>query len=270
MKKNDTKNRFAFPSPTQKGGNVMKRILILTLIGCFAFATQALALTADEARDIYIERECLIQYTACDQVCYKCNSYCPLDDGVNVPVDPEVFLYYGQFKDQLPQPQPQPDPACSTDPVDPPVGGNVQGDDGKVAIVATNFDANIPYETHAWVNVNGYMTASPDSGFRIDPDGLAVELQYNITFVKSGVHYLWLEGAPTGASSDSVHYGLDGVYAGDLTFLNKTWSSEQQTASGQRAIISVTAGDHVLNIWMREDGSNFRNVEIVTDEAYTP
>ncbi|MHC4434708.1 MAG: hypothetical protein ACYTBS_22945, partial [Planctomycetota bacterium] len=71
------------------------------------------------------------------------------------------------------------------------------GPDGIVSIEAEDFDENLPEGIHTWefttaitgFSGDGYMRAVPDGGGGGNP-----RLNYEVNFVKTGIHYVWVRG----------------------------------------------------------------------------
>lgn len=157
------------------------------------------------------------------------------------------------------------------------------GADGLVTLEAEAFDTQVSQGGHSWSNSfpSGYsgtsaLQATPNNG-TINNTGYTTNsprLDYEINFVKTGVHYVWIRGLGATTADDSLHVGLDGAA---LTSSNRityfptslAWSNAQQ--SGSVATINVpTVGTHTLNVWMREDGTVFDQVILTTSSSYLP
>ena len=158
------------------------------------------------------------------------------------------------------------------------------GADGLVSIEAEHFDAQAAQGGHSWTPASPpgasgtAQAATPDNGALVDAGYTtgSPRLDYQVNFVKSGVHYLWVRGVGPvgGGADDSCHAGLDGQaidtsdrigsYGTSLAWLN-------QTMDGPVATITVaTTGVHTLNLWMREDGFVADKLLITTNANYSP
>ena len=160
---------------------------------------------------------------------------------------------------------------------------------GNLLVVeAENFTGNTPQGVHSWIDVDvggaslgQVMEATPDNGTNngVDYAVSSPRLDFEVSFVATGTHYVWVRGFPGNTASDSVHVGLDGI---DLLTSRRfddfvtgvfDWSGDIQVAPGslERATIEVTStGDHVLNIWMREDGFQVDKLLVTTDPSFVP
>ena len=157
-----------------------------------------------------------------------------------------------------------------------------------LVVEAENFSTNTPQGAHSWVqrgvnaaSQNLLMEATPDSGTN-NSTTYAVDsprLDFEVSFVTTGIHYVWVRGFSSGLGSDSMHVGLDGVdllsarRVDDFTLDILDWSGDIQVAQGvlQRATIDVVGlGAHTLNVWMREDGFQIDKLFLTTDPNFVP
>jgi len=156
-----------------------------------------------------------------------------------------------------------------------------------VCMEAENYHSNqVSRAGQRWretTEMSGYsgtsaMEASPfdsagcfNSGYSTDSAGM----NYNINFVTTGTHYVWIRGIGPSTRSDSLHIGFDGteIPSGKkLAGFNKSWRwSSTQQSSNARIIINVNnPGVHTLNLWMREAGMIVDKIILTTDPAYMP
>ena len=153
------------------------------------------------------------------------------------------------------------------------------GADGIVSIQAEDFDDNTTDGTRIWEFNTDIAGFTGDGFMRAVPDGSGSgtpQLDFNVEFVKTGIHYVWVRGYRTSGTDDSCHVGLDGdettsdrIQAGGTD--NKwEWSNNRRDSQG-RAFVDVTSlGVHVLHVRMREDGWRFDKIVLTTDENFTP
>ena len=170
-----------------------------------------------------------------------------------------------------------------------------QDDAGLVAMEAENFHGlQVAPDGHTWefslaradFSGGGHMQAVPDAGLNrnVSAELLAESprLDYTVSFANTGTHYVWVRGADPagtgGGSGDSVHAGIDSVHtpSGDRIdagpgFNTAEWNWVGDLEAGDRATIEVASpGEHILNIWMREDGFLFDKLIVTSDENFTP
>ena len=97
---------------------------------------------------------------------------------------------------------------------------------------------------------------------------------YQVEFVKTGTHYVWIRAWGATGSDDSCHAGLNGEESGtsdrmsgwnaDYTWSNDTMDPEQST------IEVPSAGVHNLTVWQRENGLIIDKIVLTTNPDYTP
>ncbi len=163
------------------------------------------------------------------------------------------------------------------------------GNRGIVSIEAEHFNAKTPYSTHSWIsNVtagssgNGAMKATPNSKVSVTANyapNNSPRLDFDVNFVKTGTHYVWVRGYGPDLGSDSIHIGLDDravPSAGSMKSFspNKSWiwcgDAEGTGVLAPATINIVSTGIHTINAWMREDGFIFDKIVITTDPDYVP
>lgn len=141
---------------------------------------------------------------------------------------------------------------------------------GRVVIEAESFQNSSPgADGHQWEAVaagyvgftgNGAVKAVPED--RVNWDSAyaanAPRLDYPVEFPGAGTYYVWVRGFAPSTSSDSVHIGLDGVeQTGGYNFngfARNTWSWSNRSDNHVRTVTVPSAGEHTLNLWMRESG----------------
>ncbi len=164
------------------------------------------------------------------------------------------------------------------------------GSDGIVSIEAEHFSRNTPQGGHTWDFVTdpegfsgeGSMQSLPNNGTtNNDPADYLTKsprLDFNIQFVKTGIHYIWVRGYQANNDDNSFHVGLDGVHTpsadrGGNQFIYNVWlwNGESYNLDGEVLTVNIpTAGQHVINVWMREDGFIFDKIVLTTNPDYVP
>jgi hypothetical protein len=160
-----------------------------------------------------------------------------------------------------------------------------QGADGIVSIESENFDLNISQGTHDWVQFfpSGYsgtaaMEAQPNTGTNNNTgyESSSPRLDFEVNFVYTGTHYVWIRGIGASGTDDSVHVGLDGAALASsdrITSVSSStdWVWTQDTMDGVVATVDVaTSGVHTLNVWMREDGFVIDKIVLTTSASFIP
>jgi Family of unknown function (DUF6055)/Concanavalin A-like lectin/glucanases superfamily len=114
----------------------------------------------------------------------------------------------------------------------------------------------------------GFM-AVPDRGRVNDPFRPdAARLDYALHFAGTGRHFLWVRASGNNDGGQSIHAGL-GLDPG-------AWGLKARTGFGRFTWtrlppLEVTAaGDHVLSLWMHEDGAMIDRLLLTRDPDYEP
>ena len=156
-----------------------------------------------------------------------------------------------------------------------------------VLIEAENFHNNISQGDHEWqlttdpegFSGTGFMRAMPDSGANVQRDyvTLSPRLDFEVNFVKTGTHYVWIRYLKTGGGDDSCHIGIDGQEDSGAENISASgsdntwnWSNERRGDLGQAKLEVASIGVHTVNVWMREDGFRLDKINLTTDGSYTP
>ena len=153
------------------------------------------------------------------------------------------------------------------------------GPDGIVSIEAENFDENVPEQDHFWEFNTDIPDFSGDGFMRALPDGTGggnPRLNYEVNFVKTGIHYVWVRGYSTSGTDDSCHAGLDGdeTTAGSIQAGGGNgpwvWSINRRDSAGLAQLDVTSVGVHTVHVRMREDGWRFDKIVLTTNPDYTP
>ena len=155
-------------------------------------------------------------------------------------------------------------------------------DPDLVLIEAENFHNNISQgDQHddGYVQKDGFMRAMPDSGANVQRDyvTLSPRLDFEVNFVKTGTHYVWIRYLKTGGGDDSCHIGIDGQEDSGAENISASgsdntwnWTNERRGDLGQAKLEVTSTGAHTVNVWMREDGFRLDKINLTTDGSYTP
>ncbi|MBI4663332.1 MAG: hypothetical protein HY735_31410 [Verrucomicrobia bacterium] len=160
--------------------------------------------------------------------------------------------------------------------------------DGTIVVEAENFHAIEPKGGHTWnfgtalagYSGDGYMESSPDIGVsRNDTPGFSDQsprLDFKVNFTQPGTYFVWVRGYGKDGSGDSLHVGLDKqeldtsdrITGWGTSFV---WARARQSPStGNPTIDVLTAGEHTISVWMREDGVIIDKLLLTADENFTP
>jgi hypothetical protein len=118
--------------------------------------------------------------------------------------------------------------------------------------------------------------AGPDTGFGMsgDPRGSAPALDYDVNFARAGSYRVWIRGYQPDASGNSVSVSMDGLHPNNLEaenmsgLTNGAWSwIGKRVGSPYATIVVPTAGQHTIQVYLREDGFHFDRIELVRDSV---
>ncbi|MHC4439866.1 MAG: hypothetical protein ACYS3S_21115 [Planctomycetota bacterium] len=158
------------------------------------------------------------------------------------------------------------------------------GPDGIISFEAENFDANVEVGGHAWeetgptggfTGIIGLHAPNGQGGHGNSGYSSSSErLEYEINFVKTGTHYVWILGWGETGSDDSCNAGLDGQEIPTLVALtgwsdSYEWSSDLMNVSDPPTFEVDTTGVHTFNIWVREDGLIIDKIVITSNPDFS-
>ena len=157
------------------------------------------------------------------------------------------------------------------------------GPDGIVSVEAENFDANVEVGGHAWVETGptggftgtaGMWAPNGQGGGGSNYAANSERLEYEINFVKTGMHYVWILAWGASGTDDSCHAGLDGEATPLSSQMsgwndNYEWNNGRYQAPGPSRIEITSTGLHTLNIWVREDGLIIDKIVLTTNPDFT-
>ncbi|UCH19770.1 MAG: DUF2341 domain-containing protein, partial [Deltaproteobacteria bacterium] len=115
-------------------------------------------------------------------------------------------------------------------------------------------------------NGSGYLI-SDSNGSTAVPPPYHMRADYTVNFPTPGIYMVWMRGYALDGASDSVWIGLDGTEVGALneggTYNQWIWSNGIQAGTNQ--INVTTAGQHTINLWVRESNHSVDGIYITTD-----
>jgi hypothetical protein len=152
-----------------------------------------------------------------------------------------------------------------------------------IAIEAEHFHARQARSGHNWDIVTEShnsageaIRAQPNNGANINTDyvNTSPHLEYRIDVETPGRYYVWVRAKGANNADDSVHVGIDGVASPNGYRVSDfesywTWSSTLM-GTGARAFLDIPAGEHVLDLWMREDGVIIDKIVLTSDAQFEP
>ncbi|MBW7990080.1 MAG: hypothetical protein FVQ84_08710 [Planctomycetes bacterium] len=159
------------------------------------------------------------------------------------------------------------------------------GPDGIVSVEAEHFDANVEVGGHTWEETGpvdgftgelGMHAPNPTHGGHGNTGyaETSERLEYEINFVKTGTHYVWILAWGADGTDDSCHVGLDGVetpLSDRMTGWSGAyeWNSDRMDMPEPSQIEITSSGPHTLNIWVREDGLIIDKIVLTTNPDFT-
>ena len=124
----------------------------------------------------------------------------------------------------------------------------------------------------------GAMYSSPNSGVNLGTPALGTapaggpRMDYAVNFTNTGTFYVWMRGIGDNGSDDSVFLGLDGALTTPLTGFQAgqgyMWANTTFGGGGPMTVSS--AGNHIINVWMREDGFVADKILLTSDSSFVP
>ena len=159
-----------------------------------------------------------------------------------------------------------------------------QENNGSLIIDVEHFHASAPGTGSAagsdWQLIsdgtasNGQALEATGSGVNTGDNTNGPRLDYNVNFSSSGTYYIWCRMIGPNSSDNSVHVGLNGTpatYGGTgLNAGSTSWAWENQVGGTVVSMNVPSAGNHTLNIWMREDGVKIDKLILSDNPSFTP
>lgn len=146
---------------------------------------------------------------------------------------------------------------------------------GIVSIEAETATRVVDGTTHRWntgwnylASAGAGMVAQPDRGSSVLASAIqsSPRLDYHLRFTRAGTQRLWLRAfSYSGASSAYV-----AIDEGDPQLFTMNQYMPPRYIWGYREIAVPSAGEHVLRVWMCQDGFQLDKIVVSADLAYTP
>ena len=159
-------------------------------------------------------------------------------------------------------------------------------EDGLLVIEAEHFEENVPRNGEAWVvdranegfEGTGAVVGMPDRGgfYGFKYSLYSPHLTYQADFSTADTFFVWLRVKTDSSESNSIHVGLDGIETdtGEAmetnTFYVWHWINARGHEAGPAYLIVEEAGEHTIDLWMREDGFYIDRLLLTTDASYVP
>ena len=144
---------------------------------------------------------------------------------------------------------------------------------GLAVVEAEDHDAKVARSAHDWTTgagpagvVASAIQATPDNGARIIASipTTSPEVGYRVLFPAAGTYQLWVRGYGL-SNGNTLHQGRDGQLATqNVSFATGSWTWVK------RAIAIPSAGEHTVQLWMREDGLRVDRLLLAESASFTP
>jgi hypothetical protein len=153
--------------------------------------------------------------------------------------------------------------------------GTYQQSGGLLVVEAENSNNALVAgsDGRSWSKVNdgaasdgAYMVVANDGTNALSTTLAGAKINIPVNITSGGAQTVWaLVRAPNG-SDNSIVLGLDGTLAASWSFgIGSTFTWQKLGST-----VSMSAGEHVINIAMREDGTEIDKILVTTDAGYTP
>jgi len=159
---------------------------------------------------------------------------------------------------------------------------DLQSDGGTLSIEVENFASRSSDGAHQWLVVSesgasgSAVVSTPNTGKLKGSPGGSAAMNYPIPFTEAGTYTVWLRGLGDSNGSgknDSVHVGINNNLSTSQVLENfpDRWTWSKQKRSGGSVTITIpSAGVHVINLWMREDGLILDKMVLTKNSSFIP
>ena len=149
------------------------------------------------------------------------------------------------------------------------------GSDGLVVMEAENYTSNRTGSSLSTCNYQENNDAAASNGkYMMVADGSCGQgsgnsgphIDFDVNFVKSGTHYLWVRMIAEDANDDSCIPYYNATSKGNwyTGTTGGTWTWKKKTFTG------VSTGNQTVSIYMREDGLKIDKLLLTTNDSYVP
>jgi hypothetical protein len=169
-----------------------------------------------------------------------------------------------------------------------PAAGEFHASNTDLVFEAEDYSRKTVAAGHDWFagqspagSVGGALLAGPDNGFGVsgDPRGTSPSLDYDVDFAQAGSYRVWVRGYQPDGNGNSVSVSMDGLHPNvlesenmsglpaDATNFGKWIWIGKRVGSPYATIVVPTAGQHTIQVYLREDGFSFDRIELVKDSV---
>lgn len=145
----------------------------------------------------------------------------------------------------------------------------------EIALENSDYAKGIAKSGNSWritQSDTGYAMRLPDLGGQVsnaaDLVSKSPEMQFKVKFSTPGTYNVWMRTRVIDDASDSIYGGIDGKYTTSSFDTSQLFSydrDEKWLWPRRNGVITVTAaGEHTINVWMREDGISVDRIYLTT------
>ena len=159
---------------------------------------------------------------------------------------------------------------------------DISTDSSLISVEVENYASKSGDGVHQWTQDNksgasgSAMGATPNTGKLSTKANGAAVMNYPLQFSEPGTYKVWLRGFgdSNGASkNDSVHVAINNNFNASQILENfpNSWSWSNKKRGGGSVTVNIpSAGTHVLNLSMREDGLILDKIILTKDVSMVP
>lgn len=135
------------------------------------------------------------------------------------------------------------------------------GNSWRITQSDTGYAMRLPDKGEIWSNAGDLVSKSP-------------EMQFKVKFATTGTYNVWMRTRLIDEASDSIYGGINNVYKSQSFDSSALWSydrDEKWLWPRRYGTITVSsAGEHTINVWMREDGIVVDRIYLTTSSENPP
>ncbi|PAP76670.1 hypothetical protein BSZ37_09565 [Rubrivirga marina] len=156
--------------------------------------------------------------------------------------------------------------------------------DGLVVAEAEHTHESVARGGQSWTAtpasgaVGTALGVLPNTGANINAGFVdtSPELRFRVRFSTPGTYYVWGRVLAGSDDDDSFHAGIGGAgpASADRIFTTDraqlVWANRTMDQNSRATITVASAGEHVVSVWMREDGLVLDRLLLTTSASFTP
>jgi len=163
-----------------------------------------------------------------------------------------------------------------------PANADAMTEAAVISVEVENYGSKFADGAHQWLEKSKSgasgkaMEATPNNGKLSNKANGSAVMNYPLQFSEAGTYIVWLRGwgdSNGQGKNDSVHVGINGIQNSAQVLENFpnnwTWSNTKR-GGGKVTVKIATAGQHTLNLSMREDGIILDKLLLTKDTTFLP